>query len=1076
MPDPIDLAAGVLAELDEAVVVCDRDQRIVLWNAAAEALFEISTEDALGQDRRLIERDGEPTSWFEESLSGGRLQFRADRWTPAGSRVPVDILAAPVRGPEGAVIGVSQILRPVSVANTQSGQGVAGFSEMIQQDPESAASLLKEAVDAMDDAVSIYDASDRFVFGNQRYFELYPFLRELPDLEGRAFEDILRYSLERGAAGNLRDVEAYAQRRIRDRQELRRMPERHMPDGSWYFIKENRSPSGYTIATRTDITRRKESELALASATVVLQAILDTMPNPLIAFDRDNHLVAWNRSFERLVNMPRGGLYQGRSLVGVAKDTIRRVPSTEHGIKRMFRAISSGEAVEFEWQREGERLFFVSGRPMADGGYLSMWRDVTAERRAQQLVAETQQRLIDAIETMSEGFVLFDRQDRLVLCNTKYREAYAIPDAAVAERWTFERLLSHGLEIGRFEAARGRETEWLAERLAHHEDPSSGPTSERLDDGRVLLISETRTRDGGVVGIRADITDRIRTEEALRTARDELADKADSLRRLAEEIDEARRRAEGADAAKSRFLAMMSHELRTPLTGLLGMVELLSRTHLSADQAELLRLMRMSAEMLLALLNDILDYSKLEAGKVQLEEIPFAPRRVIDDVMHLFEVAAASKGLKLIGMVDPSLPDSLRGDPLRLKQILSNLVSNAVKFTEHGNVTLSLEPGDAAGGRIQLLGTVADTGIGISPEAQENLFAAFEQGDQSTSRRYGGTGLGLSICKRLVEGMGGWITLDSRLGEGSVFRFSVSMEPTSAEPRLQATGDGDVEADPEIATKPARILLVEDNDVNRMLVSRMLAQDGHRIDEVIDGSEAVAAVQRNDYDLILMDMQMPVMDGAEATRRIREFGPDYADLPIIALTADALPEHQADYLAAGVNDVLLKPINWRQLQQMIARRTTSSFAVSDGDGDSRSDTLGDNGSWQETATDAPVFDSARLSASVGSLPLVQAAEMISLVPEEAARQLEDFDRAAEQGDLAAARRSAHSIKGLAANFGAARLEVAARNSEAACHSVPQAIEASATLRRAVEITREAVPAVLAELRQANADTGDPGDR
>ncbi len=859
MADWIDVAAGVLADLDDAVVVLDRGGSIVLWNTAAEHLFATAGDAAVGSDRWLIERQDGAADWLPDVLEGDRQRFRARRG-PSGGEVEVEIVAAPVRSSDGKVIGASQVMRPVAepgdsgVLKGPDTRSPAGSSADLAQ-------VLREALDAMDDALSIYDSDDRFLFANRRYFELYPFLKELNGLQGRTFEEVLRYNISRGSAGGVRDPEGYVQRRLSDRYELRRIPERHMPDGSWHLIKENRSQSGYTITRRLDITRRKESGLALASASVVLQAILDTMPNPLIAFDVGNHLVAWNRAFERLVEMPRGSLKSGRSLVGVAKETIRRVPSTEHGIKRMFRAVASGESVEFEWEREGERLFFVIGRPMADGGYLSMWRDVTSERRAQQLVAETQQRLIEAIETMSEGFALFDRQDRLVLSNTRYREMYGVPDLAVSERWNFEQLIRYGLEHGRFSDALGREDAWIAERMAHHTDPSGGTTEQRLDDGRVLLISETRTRDGGVVGIRADITDRIRAEEALRATRDELADKAESLWRLADEIDEARRRAEDADAAKSRFLAMMSHELRTPMTGLLGMVELLSRTRLDSEQDELLRVMRVSAETLLALLNDILDYSKLEAGKVQLEEIPFRPSQVLEDVIHLFEIAATSKGLTLAGSVDPTLPDHLRGDPLRLKQILSNLVSNAVKFTDQGRVTIGLERGGASDGRIEVLGAVTDTGIGISESAQQNLFAAFEQADKSTS-----------------------------------FRFSVMMHPAPGTVAEREADSGDDDQSDAPVYRPGRILLVEDNDVNRMLVSRMLAQDGHRIDEVIDGSQAVAAVQRVAYDLVLMDLQMPVMDGAEATRRIRALGPPYTDLPIIALTADALPEHHAGFI------------------------------------------------------------------------------------------------------------------------------------------------------------------------------------
>lgn len=786
---------------------------------------------------------------------------------------------------------------------------------------------------------------------------------------------------------------------------------------------------------------------SVPAASGMLQSILDTMPNPLISFDRQNRLVAWNQAFERLVRLEAGVLQRGRSLIGVAKDVIRRVPSTEVGIKRMFRAIRGGEAVEFEWQREGESIFFVIGRPMSDGGYLSMWRDVTAERRAQAMMSAAQQRLVDAIETMSEGFALFDERDRLVLSNDKYKETYDLPQAAIDDAWTFEQLVRYSISQKHFPEAIGREEDWVAERVHKHLNPPDGSYLQPLWDGRTLLVVENRTREGGVVGIRADITDRIQAETALRTTRDALTEQTESLRQLAAEIDEARRRAEEADAAKSRFLAMMSHELRTPMTGLLGMIELLSRTTLDGEQSGFIRIMRDSAETLLALLNDILDYSKLEAGKVQLEEIPFSSRRVLEEVLRLFQIPASSKGLSLSGGAEDSVPDWLLGDPLRLKQILSNLVSNAIKFTNEGSVHISLSAGEIRDDRLELLGTVTDTGIGIPPEVQAKLFAAFEQGGTSMSRRFGGTGLGLSICKRLIEGMDGWIEVDSTPSAGSTFRFCVVMHATDA-PATQET-EADVGTVAEL-TRPIHILLAEDNDVNRMLVSRMLAQAGHRIDEVVDGAAAVAAARRRSYDLVLMDMQMPVMDGTEATAAIRAMGGDRAEMPIVALTADAVPEHRAGYLQAGLDEVLLKPIDWAALNRTIARVGSKIWTESE------------SPPAAPEREEVPVFDRARVRAAVGTLPPARAVEMIALVPQEAERQFAAFEDAVATGDSKAAGRIAHTLKGLAANFGAAQLELCASRAQKAMETPEGLSAAGEELRVAVAMTKEAAPEIIAE--------------
>lgn len=905
--------------------------------------------------------------------------------------------------------------------------------EVAIADRDRANRILRQAIDAIDDAVSVYDEDDRFVLANRKYFELYPYLRKVPDLHGKTFEDVLRISLAHQVimSGNAReDPEGYVTRRMEDRRLGREMPERQLSDGRWYLIKENKSPGGHTITTRMDITERKAVERELAATSIVLQAILDTMPNPLVAFDRENHLVAWNSSFADLVRIEPWQLERGRPLIGLSKDILRHTPSTEPGIKRMFRAIRSQESVEFEWERGDGQIFFVIGRPMANGGYLSMWRNVTGERRAQIMVRETQQRLVDAIETMSEAFALFDKDDRLVLCNSRYQTIYPESEHYIKIGATFEEIVYAAVHSGQFPEAKGREDDWAEERLAVHRNPPGHPFEQPLADGRVLLVSDYRTKEGGIVSLRADITERIHTENELRSARDGLVEQARSLRALADEIDGARRRAEEAGEAKSRFLATMSHELRTSMTGLLGMIELLSRTSLDDDQQGFVRTMRSSAETLLALLNDILDFSKLEAGKVQLEAIPFAPPRVMRDVTQLFQGQASAKGLILNSEIDPSLPAVVVGDPLRLKQILSNLVSNAIKFTIEGRITVRLTLESRSSKTLRITGSVSDTGQGIAPEVQSDLFRAFEQGDTSTTRRFGGTGLGLAICRRLVEGMGGEISVESQLGEGATFRFSVSMASADSA-TLANEGVEDAAGAGEALTSrmpSLRILLAEDNDVNRMLISKVLAQSGHRVTEAIDGREALEAVSRNTYDLVLMDMQMPVLDGLEATRAIRALPPPRSAIPVVALTADALAEHRERYLSAGVDEVLTKPVDWRQLDRTMLRMLEPSGPAEE----PRPSVQPEPVLPSETL---PVFDQDRLNEAVGSLPPDRAASMVRLVPDEARARADDLVAAVENGDLEAAHRAVHTIKGLAANFGAERLRAVALATEAACGSV-----------------------------------------
>jgi signal transduction histidine kinase/DNA-binding response OmpR family regulator len=1028
--------SGIVRGLSQAVVAFDRLGTAIAWNPPAEAAFAglAGSRDGAPPSVESLATDGaQARAAFEAALRGEERTVVID---PGGTTVR----CLPTQDGDGTAIGVHWI--------------VPSGSERAAETDRRDLQIMRDALNTMDDALSIYDGNDRFVFGNERFFQMYPFLRDRGDIVGHDFEDLLRFSLARDPSLTEAEREAYVQRRLQARRDHSPIPERQVPDGTWYLVKENYSPNGLTVTTRLDITRRKQAELTLAATSTVLQAILDTMPNPLVAFDKDNSLIAWNRAFEALVHLSAGELWVGRPLVGVAKDAIRRLPSTEIGIKRMFRAIGKRSAVEFEWQREGIDIFYVTGRPMADGGYLSMWRDVTQERRAQALATTTQARLLDAIETMSEGFALFDRNDRLVLSNAQYKDLYDLPQEAIDETWSFEQLVRYTLERGQYPEARGREEDWVAERLRQHLNPPKTAFLQPLADGRTVLVSENKTREGGIVGMRSDITDRIEVENALRAARDTLAEQTHSLRKLAEEIDEARKRAEDADAAKSRFLAMMSHELRTPMTGLLGMIELLSRTQLDGDQTGFIDIMRNSADTLLALLNDILDYSKLEAGKVQLEEIPFSPGRILDDVVRLFQIPASSKGILVERSIDDRVPPWLLGDPLRLKQILSNLVSNGLKFTNEGSVRVSLTAGETRGDRVEIFGTVTDTGIGIPEEVQGQLFAAFEQGAANTSRRFGGTGLGLSICKRLVEGMDGWISLESAPGMGSTFTFCVLMQPTD-QPVVEAEDDGLTED-----AEPIHILLVEDNEVNRMLVSRMLAKAGHRIDEAEDGAQAVRAVRRRVYDLVLMDMQMPVMDGTEATAEIRAMGGERETMPIVALTADAIPEHRSTYLAAGLDDVLLKPVDWDALNRTIlwASRRQRAHLVAEQTMDTEEGTLA-----------VPAFDRARVRAAVGSLPPARAVEMIALVPQEAVRQLALLEKAVAAGDANQIRQLAHSMKGLAANFGAVLMERSAIRIQESGGDPATLPDYMADLRRAVAATREQAPEVIADFDAATKD-------
>jgi signal transduction histidine kinase/CheY-like chemotaxis protein len=491
-------------------------------------------------------------------------------------------------------------------------------------------------------------------------------------------------------------------------------------------------------------------------------------------------------------------------------------------------------------------------------------------------IREARARLTDAIETISEGFSLYDGEDRLVVCNSRYRELFASHADVMVPGTPFESILQAATERGLIKDAEGNRDAWIKERVARHRE--GGHTHvQRRSDGRWIQVSERKTANGGVVAIYADITEMTHREAELAAARDA---------------------ADEANRGKSSFIATMSHEIRTPMNAVIGMSSLLLDTGLSEEQRDYASTIRDSSEALLTIINDILDFSKIEAGRMDIEAQPFDLRDCVESALDLVGNRAAEKHLDIAYLFEGEVPPAIQGDVTRLRQILLNLLSNAVKFTDQGEVVLTVTTKGE-----QLEFAVRDTGIGLDERAQTRLFQSFSQADSSTTRKYGGTGLGLAISKKLAELMGGTMWVGSASpGHGSTFHFTIRCQRADLP---KGTRRDFIGAQPALQGK--RILVVDDNATNRRILALQAAKWGMAVHDTEAPEQALEILMRDSFDLAILDMHMPGMDGATLAARIREAG---QSLPLVLFSSAGSSKEVSDGLFAAR---LAKPLRQSQL-------------------------------------------------------------------------------------------------------------------------------------------------------------------
>ena len=689
------------------------------------------------------------------------------------------------------------------------------------------------------------------------------------------------------------------------------------------FARKLDQQPGATIATDSGIIelRQLAETMNRASAAIAAQrkvlhgayssvySILDSALDAVISIDAKGRITGFNRAAEKLFGV------SAKEIMGqpMAERIIPpRMREAHHRAKAHYLATGEGRVmnrrIELPALRADGSEFPVEFSLIetaigGERGFTAFLRDISERLRYEKAIAtarnaaeRAEQRLRTAIETLPDGFVFFDAKDCLVLCNEKYKQIYARSADLLVPGARFEDIIREGARRGQYAEAVGREEAWVAGRMQQHLN-ADYVIEQKLADGRWLRIAERRMPDGGTVGFRVDIS----------------------------ALKEAQERAEGASRAKGEFLANMSHEIRTPLNGVIGMTELVLETEITPKQREYLNLAMSSAETLLGIVDEVLDFSKIEAGYIEIERIAFNPVQECGAVISLLVPQARDKGLELAMRDETELTSPLFGDPTRLRQVLGNLVSNAIKFTERGRIEVRVRAAARTAEKLRLRFEVSDSGVGIGPEYQQRIFGAFTQADASITRRYGGTGLGLAICARLVERMGGTIELRSAPGAGSTFAielpFDLVHEGAVPEPSPPVL--------PVISSIAGRkVLVVEDNEVNRLVVERLLARRGASVRSAPGGSEALELFAAERPDLILMDLQMTGMSGFETVAALRAREPaTEARTPVIALTAHALAGERERCLVAGMDGYVSKPFTanslFAEIEAVLSGRTAA---------------------------------------------------------------------------------------------------------------------------------------------------------